>query len=392
MQQPEVLYGAGLWSSMKSVYRSAVQLDSFEHLHGDADPDLPRPVHHFATLIGWLFEMSGDVPIRLHGRLWRASLDLTVRESFHLVIEPGADSPPGLEATQFGHLVELALAIRVVPGLIAHSSNYDGGSDVLRLLHLVRPSGRATDLSFTPTTAALMDVFLQEAGDKSLWDYFKRSERNDAGFLRWWPESFTEWGVPLKRAIASTGAGKVKVDVSRYQETDDQDVHAYEWQAGLFTDEGRGPPDAVASGMFYKMERFDGACESSPSDLRWAADAVADADVSQVLAFFAQHADAEDLMQLGDICFVWMWEKREGVAKGAGADVLRAAVKDLKRRFSALKTVVILLEPAQFRPVQAREPSEVQVARQVASEALEDYARSLGLERELKSERPANAP
>ena len=62
-----------------------------------------------------------------------------------------------------------------------------------------------------------------------------------------------------------------------------------------------------------------------------AADYLTDVDFLHVNAFFDQHADAELLMDRGDLAFVWLWERRSGVRPGVGQACNRAALAGLRR-------------------------------------------------------------
>jgi hypothetical protein len=109
--------------------------------------------------------------------------------------------------------------------------------------------------------------------------------------------------------------------------------------------------------MVYVLPREGGYADCTASDLRWASDAVADADVAQMMAFLQQTPDVPDLLNRGDLCFIWLWERREGTERGIGAQCLDSALTELKKRFRSLKTVVVSLQPWQLQEQAASDTS-----------------------------------
>jgi hypothetical protein len=95
---------------------------------------------------------------------------------------------------------------------------------------------------------------------------------------------------------------------------------AYEWSAKLTgADQAL---NAIACGMVYIFEREDGVAIGNRSDLLCAADSVADTDVLQK-RLLTQHSDADAVINDGDLCFVWLWERRNGTTPGIGASGLQ---------------------------------------------------------------------
>lgn len=235
-------------------------------------------------------------------------------------------------------------------------------------------------------TRALAPILIDQRKDKLLQDFY-RSPVSETGFTRWHPRAYSSYGRPLKsKVISCEGGGQIQMHVSRYTDDTGSDIRPYEWAAEFrpSSQDENDLPEAAVCGMVYVLPREDEHVLCSPSDLRWAADAVADVDVAQVMAFLRQQVDAMDLMDQGDLCFVWLWERKVGASKGLGAGLLIPALQDLKRRFRALKTVVICLEPYQFlTPYLANDPPEVQVSRHEASERLEHYARAISPEKTI---------
>jgi len=111
---------------------------------------------------------------------------------------------------------------------------------------------------------------------------------------------------------------------------------------------GASQHGAAACGMVYVFDRVKGTPTGDKDDLIFAADSMADDDVLQVQSFLDEHEDSSQVIDQSDLAFVWLWERREGTAKGLGATCLVAAVDDLKRRFRRVKTVILDARPAQF--------------------------------------------
>jgi hypothetical protein len=222
---------------------------------------------------------------------------------------------------------------------------------------------------------------------RPLLSFFIRQPKDD-GYLTWWPEAKTPFGRPLPNKIIATPSGTVTCEVKRYDDDDGGLVRAYEWNAELRSDESAQLPDAVAYGMAYIFERDEtGTPYGGVDALVAAADSVADTDVLQVSAFFDQHEDAEDLLNDSDVCFVWLWERRNSAPKGAGAECLRAAVTDLKRRFRKLRVVVVDVKPAQFISwTDNRDYPQIEVAKQEAIDAVLGHLETLALPSLIKGE------
>lgn len=230
----------------------------------------------------------------------------------------------------------------------------------------------------------LMQVFWEETGDRALWSYFKKSAGKD-GYRTWWPGADSGAGRSLNPHSIATNSGQVTVRASSYSDMCEPGVMPYEWCAEMHLKPDDAMPDAIAYGMVYVMPRDAGELMCDDSDLRWASDAVSDTDVAQVLAFFRQQIDAHELMEQGDLCFVWLWERREGTPKGIGSECLLAALEDIKKRFRSVRTVIVNLRPGQFTNWGERnEPAVVQVAKQEALEQLEYFVRKLAPQKKLK--------
>jgi hypothetical protein len=229
---------------------------------------------------------------------------------------------------------------------------------------------------------ALFDTALSELGDRQLLSFFIRPAK-PGQFSAWGPETSSGAGRPLKPQIVHGDGYSVSVDVSKYEEVECE-VTAYEWLAKL-TLSGATEPDAVACGMVYVFNRTNGELVGGMADLMLAADSMADSDVMQVNAFRNQHADAQNVIEDSDLCFVWLWDRREGASKGLGAACLEAGLRSIRSRFKRVKTVVIDARPSQFVSwVSLKEPPMVTVEKQTAVESLVNHIRSLKLDVDVR--------
>lgn len=220
----------------------------------------------------------------------------------------------------------------------------------------------------------LLKLFWAQVGEKTLFEFYQCPIGED-GYRSWGANASTDVGRALKESRTQTSHGLVRVKVNSYENWVESNVRPYEWLAQLHCGEDTsGTPDAIACGMFYILNRVRGTVVSDASNLCWAADAVADTDVSQVLAYLDQHPAHTHDFSVGDLCFVWLWERKIGSPKGIGAECLRSALENLKKRFASLKIVIVTLQPSQFRYWGEKdEPAKVQVEKQLAIESLQAY-------------------
>jgi hypothetical protein len=177
----------------------------------------------------------------------------------------------------------------------------------------------------------------------------------------------------------------VSIDLMRYSDDEETHVRAYEWCAELREGAASELPDAVAYGMAYCFERTEGMPVAGKWDLMTAADYLADVDLLQVSAFFEQHHDAEALIDVGDLAFVWLWERSSGASAGTGEACLRAALTDLRRRLRNIRTVVIDLKPYQFVVSGgAGMPTTLHIEKLEAVDRLQSFVEGLHLDRLVK--------
>ena len=195
----------------------------------------------------------------------------------------------------------------------------------------------------------LMTVLKSKLGRRTIRLFFMVGVANN-GYRLWEPQmrASNDSGTTLARHMTHTASGDVSIDVMRYADDQELPVRAYEWCAELREAVSSETPDAIAYGMAYAFEREDGLPAGGKWELLTAADRLADVDLLQVNAFFEQHPDAEALIDVGDLAFVWLWERRAGVRSGAGRACLTAALADLRRRLHGIRTVVIDLKPYQY--------------------------------------------
>lgn len=225
----------------------------------------------------------------------------------------------------------------------------------------------------------LFNQMVTELGHRTLLSFFvKPAPANGFRSIGSW--NYSGLGTPLKTRHVEVGDSTVTIDVSRYHQDEMATdlVRAYEWNARL-RKHGQIEDVAGACGMVYIFQREDGWPIGDASELLAAADAIADRDVLQAHAFLQQHEDAEDVIVDSDLCFVWLWERRSDGQKGSGADCLKAAVSDLRRRFKSIRTVIIDTKPMQFVDWAKRDFPIVQVEKQEAIERIVEYVAAIPL-------------
>ena len=195
----------------------------------------------------------------------------------------------------------------------------------------------------------LMAVLKSKLGHRTIRSFFTVDVASN-GYRLWNPHlrAPRDSGTAMARHSIQTDAGHVSVDLLRYADEEQTRVRAYEWCAELREQVASELPDAIAYGMAYCFARQDGMPVGGKWELMTAADSVADVDLLQVNAFFDQHEDGQALIDVGDLAFVWLWERRSGTRAGAGQACLRAALTDLCRRQRRIRTVVIDLKPYQY--------------------------------------------
>ncbi|MFC5550163.1 hypothetical protein [Massilia aerilata] len=231
--------------------------------------------------------------------------------------------------------------------------------------------------------AEFAEIAVKTFAEKPLISFFIRSPV-EGEFSMWGPWASTGQGRELPTRIVEGDGYSVSVRVFRYLEVE-CDVAAYEWEATL-TMAGAAQPDAAACGMTYVFKREGGELVGGLQDLIIAADSMADSDVIQAKSFITQHDDAEDVIEKSDLCFVWLWDRRAGVAKGLGAKCLTAALDDLRRRFKKVRTVVFDARPGQFSNWTSRvDPPMVALEKQTAVENLVGYIQGLNLKFDVRT-------
>lgn len=221
---------------------------------------------------------------------------------------------------------------------------------------------------------------LRLAGSRKLSSFYTE-ERDEEGWYANGPALFTGYGQALKTHELQTSQGQVAIRVSRYTEETGAVTRPYEWQAALRAnpEDPASPILAYACGMIYVGPSFMG--ERDTEDLLLASDSIADVDILQVRAFLEQD-EAEEIWLESDLCFVWLWERAEQAAKGAGAVCLKTAIADLKKRFRSVYTVVFDCQPMQVKTDVWSEidPPEIEEARLEATARLHTYITQLQLE------------
>ena len=229
-------------------------------------------------------------------------------------------------------------------------------------------------------TRILFQDLIAAIGKKSLYSFFVEEKRED--YTSWGPRAISGIGKPLPtKEIVIDSDHNAIISVLRYDEdgANDGPVTGYEWNCQIVNSKNNNT-EAAACGMLYRFDREDGFAIGGRGDLLNVADSVADSDVLQVSAFFKQHSDAHELIETGDLLFVWIWERHPQAQKGLGARCIITAIEDLKRRFKKVRTVIFDTRPAQFMDwSMTKEPPMIAVAKQAALESITHYVATLGI-------------
>lgn len=375
MHTPQSVLGPKLWSRMRRIYCEWVRHDEYgESIYAPSERRPQQSLMSARQFIGPVMAHGSRHGYWLRSRRVEAGMDTPVVDLLSMRLARTGTTGPVAE------LFIQALCLAQLQQLLSAALDFGFEEESEKSL-LINGAGCVTydELSgrlrtnqgALPVAQALADLLRQELGALKVRELFL-APVNKHGYRFWVPAHFSGEGVALKDTVVALPECSVRMQVSRYTEDVGSNVRPFEWQAQLRVDPNSDEPDAVAYGMVYILAREGEVLLSTASDLRWAADSVADSDVEQVLAFLGQHSDARELMDAGDLCFVWGWERRSGTGKGLGAEVLGTALKALKKRFRRLHTLVVDVSPAQFRPqASPLEPAEIQVERLEAFERVE---------------------
>jgi len=380
MHAGEALLGWPLWQKIEAIYRSWVRTDYFN----DSSLDELNSLNSIWELIGAILEEGeSDKNAKVLRPTRLSNLDLSLKDFLsipNLILE---GTPQPLELIVFRDF-----CYNKIPALLEEASVHNASSEgKSEFAAMVAASGHDNWENLTKTVMhpaaathlaqVLLLIFWDESRRRTLWSYFKK-DRYPSGYHAWSATSASGCGRPLKPHITPTATGVVKTEIFNHSADTDSSVKPYEWCSEFRLASESEVPDAIAYGMVYLAARNKGESCSSISDLRWASAVVSNIDVSQVLAFLSQHGDAPALFESGDICFLWLWERKAGSPKGIGAECLLAALTDIKKRFSSVKVLVASLRPAQFTNWgKTHEPPLVQVAKQEALEKLEYFIEKL---------------
>lgn len=392
MKNPDEILGSLLWQKTSERFRQWARKDRFTGIPpSDGRQLLPEGVSSIAELIGVVLRGQAHGTLVKGEQPSTCTLQNSLRELLSLTARSNVGRAPVRElfltalcAYPLQQLLEEALI---------HPRSPEGAVEHARLWADARCSGWRElsarihrDGNVDVLADALLDVLLDEVGDKPLSAFFEVPV-GPFGYRTGVPRMFTGGRAALATHEQETRGATARVRVQRYEHASDAGIRAYEWHAGLWAPGEPDTPRAAACGMVYVLARQDKKTLNTPFDLRYAADAVADADFLQVDAFLTQHEDAPERMDAGDLCFVWLWERREDAEKGAGVALLTVALQDLKKRFSGLRTLVVSARPAQFSAKASKyEPPEVQVQRQDALESLERLFDQAAPQRHLNGE------
>jgi len=380
---------------MESAFKTWVKRDHYGEGYSVGDHD-PFRAESMKDLISGLM-MHGS-----NGNLWRdnkkASTSMDMRLSELIGLEVGLKARGAKIPVEY--IIVKALCISHLHGLLEKASRLKGYRSSAEAdkewAAMVKAAGCKTwdELSnrlddhqnAITLSVALFKIIEKERGSSNLWQFYKLPEKPN-GYVSWYSRAWTEIGIPLKTSVTKTSRGNVFMMVARYEEGDESGIRAYEWCAQMKENESDSIPIAAANGMVYVLPRIDGELLCSMSDLRWAADAVADTDVAQVVGFQTQHTDSYERMEAGDLVFLWLWERKNDSQKGDGEVLLKAALSDLKKRFRSIRTLIADILPPQFRvKLSDTDPPEVQEAIHEARESLERHFVRIRAEECLKGE------
>lgn len=380
MQEPEDIVGEALWNRMTVTYRGWIRTDRYGTT---AAMNSGHETYSVRQLLGPIYAVGGHKRL-LHCKGGRSEfkMGMTMRQLTEMDIRQADGS-----LLQLDHLFFQNLCVQMFDSLLSEVKSYldTTEADEERSAILKGASCHTweslLELCTSPANARflierLYRIWVHETADAKLWEFFQMRHQND-GYRTWYPGACGVFGhLMAPREIRSKSADVV-IEVSRYMDDTGTTIRPFEWEAQLRIDSTSEFPDAIACGMVYVMGR-EGEEPAPPNQLLKAVASLADHDAEQVLAFFGQYHHAEKLAARGDLCFLWLWERREGSARGLGVEVLEVALRDLKDRFPRLKTLVVNIKPSQFRDAAAdNDPSEVQVARFEACERLEKLLNSL---------------
>lgn len=381
----EKIVGAKLWKTMVEIFGGWIDSDRFGHSLEGGHPEAGPP---FTSVRELITVLMCDFGVESH----KSGFDICSPLCQLLA------RPVNIQGNHFVPADQIAysgLCFAHVPGLVRAAVEQvmweDGevgfkellkSAGVKKLDELIRriaPGFVTADLAH-----GLLPILHEKAGGRALRDFFIANTRTD-GFWLWHPDIPSGIGVPLPPHNITTMHGTVTVEVANYKAEVPTDlVAAYEWNAALHQQPGATTPDAIATGMVYRAVRDAGFPLCSMSDLRWTADAASDTDVANMMAFLEQTPDAEELLVEGDLCFLWLWERKEGSQKGLGVECLLAALSDLKKRFRTLKTLVVFVRPGQFRAWGESVPAAIELEQQEAIENIELLLRVAQPEKSFK--------
>lgn len=226
----------------------------------------------------------------------------------------------------------------------------------------------------------LWDATVDRYGHRLLISWFI-VERDGFGWLRYFEHSFSsndekrDWvdKKDIRRKAISTSAGDVDLRWNRlYSESDV--VNAFEWEARLRSN--LGVVQAVANGSLYTRKR--GSPNIDLDELFYTAEECSDHDAAMVHELVKTNGALEFDEPLGDMLFVWNWERLPHAEPGYGAICLDAALRALKRSYKGVREVVVDARPGQFASWgDLREHPQVADERAKAVHRVEFLARSV---------------
>lgn len=390
MTTPVAVLGQATWNQLLSTFRQWVRDDMFVSRQLPQASQTSDSFHTLRSYVTTRMHMSQELKSK-YGAAPVKGLSMTMRE---FLAQAGASGPRASSTLSNAEILQTLFLTPCIKELLldvlypqaqAHGSGPEAHSEaVVAVLNKVE---KLVDSLFEPECLeqcfeAMLDVLRQERGDAPLWELY-RAERDGFGFYNVNLNYTLGSGPALKPLMAKTAQGPVKVELARFQLEGDAGVRAYEWRATLTASRADGSGEycaAAAQGVVFIPIVKQGFIDVSEDGLLWAADQISDPDLGEMYALFEQHPGAVDLLRHGGLCTLSAWERHPEASKGVGAEMLKAAMVELKKRFSDLFTLVLNVSPAHLLgPAPEGDPSEYILERHDSSEGLQNLLESMKL-------------
>lgn len=216
----------------------------------------------------------------------------------------------------------------------------------------------------------LVAILEEEVGHFRIVDLYRR-RRHAAGFASW--STYSAEMLQEAQQVQELPTGRLYLGMDSAPDSDSP-VEAIEWVGGVRVNEAW---QAVMSGVVYA---FNPNCKNGNRSLQLlhAADEMSSGDHERAHAFISGRVGAEEVLEKGDIAFLWEWERRHGTSPGIGLQGLAAVCGHLRRRYERLSSIVVAISPERFVPKTANEPLVIAKARLADLEKLRAYVLTIG--------------